>query len=73
MLEQAVYTSLRRVDVSARYSSKQLIVILMDASEENGDNVAKRIINCFKRLYTGSNIHMEYGIAKMEGNRKDVD
>ncbi|MBQ5332269.1 MAG: diguanylate cyclase [Oscillospiraceae bacterium] len=68
MLDKAIYTSLRRVDVSTRYSSKQIIVILMDANTENGDLVAKRIISCFEKLYIGGQLKIEYGIAKMEGN-----
>ena len=48
LLEKAIYTSLRRSDVSTRYSSKQMIVILMDANGENGDMVAGRI-----RFYSG--------------------
>ena len=72
VLEQAIYTSLRRVDVSTKYSSKQLIVILMDANAENGDMVAKRIIDCFNKLYTGTNIQIDYGIAQMEGNGLDL-
>lgn len=67
MLELAIYNSLRRVDVSARYSSKQLMVILMDANTENGDLVANRIIDNFRKLYTNQNIQVEYGIAQMEG------
>ncbi|MGN0599137.1 MAG: diguanylate cyclase domain-containing protein [Oscillospiraceae bacterium] len=66
MMEQAIYTSLRRVDISTRYSSKQLIVILMDANAENGAMVAERIINCFNKLYTGKKVTFEYGIAQME-------
>lgn len=66
MMEQAIYTSLRRVDISTRYSSKQIIVILMDANRENGELVAHRIIDCFGRLYTGRKIFFEYGIARME-------
>lgn len=67
MLELAIYNSLRRVDVSARYSSKQLMVILMDANTENGDLVANRILENFRKLYTNQNIQVEYGIAQMEG------
>lgn len=66
MMEQAIYTSLRRVDISTRYSSKQIIVVLMDANKENGELVAQRIINCFNRLYTGKKVFFEYGIAQME-------
>ena len=66
MMEQAIYTSLRRVDVSTRYSGKQIIVILMDANRENGCLVAERIIKCFHKLYMGRNVDFEYGIAQMD-------
>lgn len=66
MMEQAIYTSLRRVDVSTRYSSKQIMVILMDANVENGHMVASRIIDCFEKIYTGKNIYFEYDIAEMD-------
>ena len=66
LLEKAIYSSLRRSDVSTRYSSKQLIVILMDTSSENADMVAERIIAGFNKLYTGGKVHIEYGIARME-------
>lgn len=67
MLDKAIYNSLRRVDVSTRYSSKQIIVILMDANSENGELVAKRIVECFEKLYIGGKVKLEFGIAKMEG------
>ena len=67
LLEKAIYLSLRRSDVSTRYSSKQLIVILMDANNENGEVVAERIIGCFNKLYTGNNVSIDYGIARMNG------
>ena len=68
LLEKAIYTSLRRSDVSTRYSSKQLIVILMDANNENGDMVAERIMENFNTLYTGGKVHIDYGIARMGGS-----
>ena len=66
LLEKAIYTSLRRSDVSTRYSSKQLIVILMDASSESGDMVAERIIENFKKLYTSGTVSIDYGIARLD-------
>ena len=66
LLEKAIYTSLRRSDVSTRYSSKQMIVILMDANGENGDMVAGRILECFYQLYTNGKVKIEYGIARMD-------
>ena len=71
LLEKAIYTSLRRSDVSTRYSSKQLIVILMDTNEENGDMVAERIIADFYKLYTGGRVRIDYGIARMNGQGQD--
>lgn len=67
MLDKAIYTSLRRIDVSTRYSSRQMIVILMDANEANGDLVARRVISCYKKLYHNERIMLDYGIAKLEG------
>lgn len=67
LLEKAIYTSLRRSDVSTRYSSKQLIVILMDANgDENSDMVAERILSTFRSLYTGGKYNVDYGIARMD-------
>lgn len=68
LLEKAIYTSLRRSDVSTRYSSKQLIVILMDTNGENGDMVAERIIENFNKFYIGGKVCIDYGIARMESH-----
>lgn len=66
LLEKAIHTSLRRSDVSTRYSGKQVIVILMDANTENGDKVAMRILDCFYKMYTGGKVSIDYGIAHMD-------
>ena len=66
-LEYAVFSSLRRVDVSTRYSSKQLIVILIDSDKEGCVSVAQRIISCFEGMCNKPNIHITYDIARMEG------
>lgn len=76
LLERAVYTSLRRSDVSTRYSSRQLIVILMDTNTQNGDRVAERILENFNRQYTKGMVRVDYGIARMNAlkeaaNRED--
>lgn len=68
LLEKAIFTSLRRSDVSTRYSSKQIIVILMDADASNGDLVSARIIECFGRIYTGGKVTVEYDIARLDGS-----
>lgn len=70
LLEQAIFTSLRRVDVSTRYSSRQVIVILLDSNNENGDMVAERVVKCFNKLYTGNKIELSYDIVEMDDNTK---
>lgn len=62
-LEKAIYTSLRRSDVSTRYSSKQIVVILMDTDEVNGSMVADRILDCFYKMYSHQEVQIDYDIA----------
>lgn len=73
LLERAIYTSLRRSDISTRYSSRQIIVILMDANNENCDVVAGRIIDNFHKLYTGKNVKIDYGIAQMDSRNESAE
>ena len=73
ILEDAIYTSLRRTDVSARYSSRQLIVILMDTNSENGDMVAGRILDNFWKLHTNQKLRIDYGIARIVSRRKNSE
>ena len=54
LLEQAIHTSLRRSDVPTRYSSKQLIVILMGANHENSEMVAERILHASGSFIKGT-------------------
>jgi diguanylate cyclase (GGDEF)-like protein len=67
MLDQAIFTSLRRMDVSTRYSSRQVIVILLDTNSDNADIVAGRIMEAFKKLYLGDLIYLEYEMVPLEG------
>lgn len=68
LLEQSIFYSLRRSDIYTRYSSSQIIVILMDANSENCDMVAKRILDYFETIYLENHIGMEYSVAEMKKN-----
>ena len=68
LLERAVVTSVRRVDVATRYSNRQFIVVLMDANEENGKFVAERILDNLGKMYRGE-LYFEYDIVKMDGKK----
>ena len=67
LLDRAIFISLRKADVSARYSSRQVIVMLYDSKDNGGEICAKRILSCFQKLYTGS-LSFGYDIVKMENS-----
>ena len=67
LLDRAIFTSLRRADVSARYSSRQVIVMLFDSKENGGQICAERILSCYKKFYTGDLV-FGYDVVKMESS-----
>lgn len=71
MLDKAIYTSLRRVDISTRYSSVQTMVVLLDTDTENGRMVVERILDCFKHLYLGNKIDVNYSLAEIKNSKKN--
>lgn len=66
-LEKAVFTSLRRVDVSTRYSGRQVMVVLMDLDRQNCELIAGRITENFRSLYSGPEVSISYEIERLEG------
>lgn len=44
-LQYAIVSSLRKGDVTTKYSSTQMLALLMDVNKENADMVVKRILN----------------------------
>lgn len=67
LLERAIFTSLRRVDVSTRYSNHQMVVILIDTDQTSSNVVISRILDCFNKLYKSSDVTIQYDLVKMEG------
>ena len=49
-LEQAIINSLRRNDVCTRYSSSQMLVVLIGINEEHMDLVTQRIMKKYLNL-----------------------
>ena len=69
LLEQAIYSSLRREDISTRYSSRQIFVILMGARDENVQMIVERINAAFFTLYMGGKYTIAYDFVKMRGKK----
>ena len=67
LLDRAIFTSLRRADVSSRYSSRQVIVMLFDSKENGGQICAERILRNYSKMYKGDLI-FDYDVVKMESS-----
>ena len=65
-LEKAISKSLRRGDVATRCGNYQYVVILMDASDENGDLVAGRIKEKFINLVQDDSLSISYERQSIE-------
>lgn len=63
-MEQAICKSLRGVDVGARYSSSQFLVVLMGTEKENIRVVTDRIVQNYFKLFGGKDITLTYDVAK---------
>lgn len=63
-MEQAICKSLRGVDVGARYSSSQFLVVLLGTERENVRVVTERIVQNYFKLYGEKDITLTYDIAK---------
>lgn len=70
-LEKTIGTFLRCSDVVTRYSSRQLIATLPNATDEDAVMIAERIIENFNKLYTEETIHLDYSISHMNNRSMD--
>ena len=66
VLDQAVYTTLRRGDVATRYSARQVIIILPETSEADSKTVVSRIATEYEKQQKGGNIHLYYETSELK-------
>lgn len=67
-LSEAIQTSLRRVDISVRFSSTQYLVALIDTKQQYISVVTDRIMQSFYTMYRGKDFVLDYDIAKVRKN-----
>ncbi|MDO5145692.1 MAG: diguanylate cyclase [Eubacteriales bacterium] len=65
MLESAIQASVRKGDISSRYSSCQVFVVLVDSDLENGRLAMERIVGQFKKIYPTQRIQIAYNIQEI--------
>lgn len=68
LLGEEIGSQLRRGDVSTRFSSTQYVVILMDASEENGHKIADRILNAYRDRSKSDDVAVRYDVRQIKTN-----
>ena len=62
-LERAVALSLRGVDVSTRFSMMQMLLTLVDTTQNSVTMVVRRILQEFYRVYSADKIIIKYETA----------
>ena len=67
LLEKMMFDSLRRSDIATRYSSRQLLAILMDSNAQNAVIAAERVINNFRKVCQDESVQLEYDITPIRG------
>lgn len=70
VLERCIVGSLRKGDVTSRYSSSQQVVIMIDSNQENGHMIAERIIANYFRMYDNYNLDLVYNIEEILAKTK---
>ncbi len=70
VLERCIVGSLRKGDVTSRYSSSQQVVIMIDSNQENGHMIAERIIANYCRMYDNYNLDLVYNIEEILAKTK---
>ncbi len=73
VLERCIVGSLRKGDVTARYSSSQQVVIMIDSNQENGHMIAERIIANYTRMYDNYNVDLVYNIEQIIAKQSQYD
>lgn len=61
----AINSRLRSVDVSTRFSSRQYLIILLDADSDSIDKIMLRIFDRFHELYEKDDILLNYDVADL--------
>lgn len=67
LLEEAIRQSLRKNDVSSKYTESQFLVILMDVNEINRKIVLERIIKAWEKKNSDQNVILKYDIEEILG------
>ena len=64
-LAEAISSMIRNVDVTARYSNSQQLVLFMNLPDDHVSDVVSRIIREFYRMNTKENFELVYAVRNV--------
>ena len=67
-LENAIIETVRRVDVTTRYSSTQQLVMFINLNDDSIQMVIERIMKEFYNMYDKGDMMLTYDIANLNFN-----
>ena len=70
-MEKTIKEVLRNIDVSTRFSSEQILVILLNAQDKDVEVIAGRIFSGFHKIYHKNAVNLSYDIADLHDG-KDI-
>lgn len=65
-MEKCIQASLRSVDICARYSSRQFLLVLINAQRSEVSDIIERIFKRFHAAYTKKEVCLMYDVAEAE-------
>lgn len=69
-LQHAVTSSLRKGDVTTRYSSSQVLALLMDVNRQNADMVVNRILGRYRMESGNEAVKIVYDIQQLRASQE---
>lgn len=67
-MEMAIKKTIRNVDVCTRYSSMQFLIVLLEAGNDNVDNIMNRILSIFYKMSPDDSLTPRYEVSTLFGN-----
>lgn len=71
-LEQSIINSLRRNDISTRYSSSQILVVLVDIEDQNVATVIQRILDHYRTFQQYKQYEVKCERTAIDGQAADI-
>lgn len=71
ILDECIKDSLRKNDVSTKYTASQYLVILMDVNDENRQIVVDRIMNNWIENNQNQSVLLKYDIEELKGESEE--